>query len=151
MINIIIIICAQIERSFVSTFFVVTTHLLLLTPTMAVKKRLCWDQCILVMNFAILVAIVVYKHSMDQHPLGDDQKEQRNLFYSYMSYGFVVKWDDKGWGFRTLPFYSYKVETFIGLVYIIALLQVKRYQGDYDKLCANQKDILVIKYFDLCS
>ena len=75
LLNVLIIIFAQLNRSFVSAFFIITTHLLLFTPTMSVPERLNWDLLLLMLNLVILAGVIVVKQSVDQHLTGINDEE----------------------------------------------------------------------------
>lgn len=150
MLNILIIIFAQFERSFVSAFFILVAQLLLFTPTMPVQQRLNWDLIFLVLNLAILVGVIVAKQSMDQHPSGMERDELQNNVYTYMSLGFVIKSQGVG-SFDTHPILSYKVEAFMALVHLLGLYFVCYFKSCYAYYDAHRKDVLVIRFFDFCS
>jgi hypothetical protein len=88
LLNVLIIIFAQLNRSFVSAFFIITTHLLLFTPTMSVASRLNWDLILLMLNLAILTGVILAKQSVDQHLTGLSSDEYSDLRDTYMNFGF---------------------------------------------------------------
>lgn len=139
---------AQFHRSFVSVLFILATHLLVLTPGLPIEQRLMWDQLILGANLLMLVAVLVAKSSLDQHPEGLPDAEYYDAWHTYSSLGFDLQRAGAG-SFETRPLSSYKVEAFLAIVYVVGLYTASSLTTNYARLKKKKRDHFVLRFFDV--
>lgn len=149
--NVLIMIFAQFNASFVSAFFIASSQILVLATTLPADRRLMWDQIILSCNLMALAAVVVAKRSLDQaHQCEDGGVAYAEAVAYYQSLGFVVESGGPG-EFKVLPWLSYRVEAFMAIIYIVAMYTACSLSSARVLLARKKKDVLLIRFFDACA